>query len=93
MIVFPVQIIFTNKEVRDRLQSFCMPFHCLRDVKLEQPVFGANYLKGVCLSQPGGNWDGQTVFDLTFNQGGCIDFGKALLRAADLGTENDSHPI
>ena len=23
-----------------------MPFHAMRDVELEQPVFGANYIKG-----------------------------------------------
>ncbi len=68
------------------MQSFCIPFHCLRDVKLEQPIFGANYLKGDVLAQPGGNWEGDTTFKLTFNQGGCIEFGQALLRAADLGT-------
>lgn len=65
--------------------SFCMPFHCIRDVKLEQPVFGANYLKGIVLAQPGGNWTGDAVFKLTFNQGGCIEFGEALLNAVSLG--------
>jgi hypothetical protein len=78
------RIIFVNKDGKDRFMSFCMPFHCIRDVKLEQPVFGANYLKGIVLAQPGGNWTGDAVFKLTFNQGGCIEFGEALLNAVSL---------
>lgn len=33
-----------------------MPFHCMKDVKLEQPVFGANFLKGTAEAQPGGEY-------------------------------------
>lgn len=33
-----------------------MPFHCMKDVKLEQPVFGANFLKGIAIAQPGGEY-------------------------------------
>lgn len=62
-----------------------MPLHCMRKVTLEQPIFGANYLKGVALAQPGGNWQGEVTWKLTFNNGGCIDFGQALLKAADMG--------
>lgn len=80
------RIIFINNDGRDRLMSFCMPFHCLREVKLEQPVFGANYLKGQVLAQPGGNWTGQHDFKLTFNRGGCIEFGEALLNAVQLAS-------
>jgi len=80
-----IQIIFISHDARDRMMSFCMPFHCLRDVKLEQPVFGANYLRGTVLAQPGGNWEGETVFKISFNKGGCIEFGEALLHAVNLG--------
>jgi hypothetical protein len=54
-------------------------------VKLEQPVFGANYLEGTVLAQPGGNWQGSAQWKMTFNKGGCIDFGMALLGAIDQG--------
>uniref|UniRef100_A0A915J928 Postacrosomal sheath WW domain-binding protein n=1 Tax=Romanomermis culicivorax TaxID=13658 RepID=A0A915J928_ROMCU len=64
-----------------------MPFHCLRNVTLEQPVFGANYLKGAVLAQPNGNWIGDSVFKLTFNRGGCIEFGEALLNAVRLASQ------
>ncbi|MFH4983520.1 hypothetical protein AB6A40_010229 [Gnathostoma spinigerum] len=80
------RIIFINSS-KDTMKSFSMPFHCLRNVKLEQPVFGANYLKGVALAQEGGNWSGQVVWKLSFYKGGCIDFGQALLRAADMANQ------
>lgn len=80
------RVIFVNKDQKDRMLSFAMPFHCLRSVKLEQPVFGANYLKGTVLAQPGGNWEGEVVFKLTFNRGGCIDFGQAMLHANELAS-------
>jgi len=62
-----------------------MPFHSLRDVKLEQPIFGANYLHGKVIADPGGNWNGEADWKLTFNKGCCIDFGQALLKANDMG--------
>ena len=31
---------------QDRMVSFSFPFVALKDVELEQPVFGANYIKG-----------------------------------------------
>ncbi|VDD94799.1 unnamed protein product, partial [Enterobius vermicularis] len=77
------RIIFLNRHL-DALGSLSLPFHCIRDLKLEQPVFGANYLKGTALAQPGGNWEGEVTFKLTFNKGGCIDFGQALLKASDM---------
>jgi len=39
-------VIFNNKDVKDTLQSFSMPFFTLHGLELEQPVFGANYIKG-----------------------------------------------
>jgi len=78
------RVIFVNRELHDMLHSFSMPFHCMRGVKLEQPVFAANYLKGEAVAQPGGNWNGQVTWKLSFNKGGCVDFGQALLRAADM---------
>ncbi|VDN18726.1 unnamed protein product [Gongylonema pulchrum] len=31
-----------------------------------------------------GNWNGRVSWKLTFNKGGCIDFGQALLKAAEM---------
>ena len=50
------QVIFNNKNLKDTLQSFSMPFYCMKEVELEQPVFGANYIKGKVLPEAGGKF-------------------------------------
>ena len=67
------------------MKSFSFPFVALRDVELEQPVFGANYIKGKVLAQPNGNFEGEAKFKLRFKSGGAIDFGQAMLKAAQMG--------
>jgi hypothetical protein len=77
------RVIFINTKSGGNLRSFSMPFFCMRNVKLEQPVFGANYMKGTAIAQPNGNYQGDLVWKITFPKGGCIHFGQALLRAND----------
>lgn len=36
------------------MQSFSLPFRSMRDVELEQPIFGANYIKGRVVAEPDG---------------------------------------
>ncbi|CAD6190543.1 unnamed protein product [Caenorhabditis auriculariae] len=80
------RIIFMNSK-NEAVKSFAMPFHSLRNVKLEQPLLGANYLKGEVEALPGGNFEGIIEWRLSFPKGGCIDFGQALLRAADMASK------
>lgn len=40
--------------MNDTFQSFSMPFFCMRNLEIEQPVFGANYIKGEVKSEPQG---------------------------------------
>lgn len=54
-------------------------------VTVEQPMFGANYIKGKVRAQPNGNFIGEVKFKLTFKVGGAIEFGQAMLKAAHLG--------
>uniref|UniRef100_A0A6M2DRB3 Putative ww domain binding protein wbp-2 n=1 Tax=Xenopsylla cheopis TaxID=163159 RepID=A0A6M2DRB3_XENCH len=82
------RMIFNNKATNDPLQSFSFPFVTLSQVELEQPMFGANYLKGKVTAQPNGNFTGTAAFKLQFKSGGCIEFGQAMLRAAQLATRN-----
>ncbi|KAE9554294.1 hypothetical protein FO519_002465 [Halicephalobus sp. NKZ332] len=77
------RVIFMNNG-GGNLRSFNMPFFCMRNVKLEQPLFGANYMKGTSLAQDGGNFQGDVIWKMTFPKGGCIEFGQALLRATDM---------
>ncbi|XP_050533318.1 WW domain-binding protein 2 isoform X1 [Daktulosphaira vitifoliae] len=82
------RLIFINKSDKDELLSFSMPFVTLKDVELEQPVFGSNYIKGKVRAQPNGNWVGEAKFKLVFKKGGAIDFGQAMLRAASMASSN-----
>lgn len=82
------RMIFNNKKASDPMQSFSFPFVTLNDVQLEQPVFGANYIKGKVRAQENGNWAGESKFKLIFKHGGAIDYGQAMLRAAAMAQRN-----
>lgn len=81
-------MIFNNVANTDNLQSFSAPFVSMSDVEIEQPVFGANFLKGKVAAQENGNFTGQIKFKLLFKKGGAIDFGQAMLRAAAMAQRN-----
>uniref|UniRef100_A0A2P2HWP3 WW domain-binding protein 2 n=1 Tax=Hirondellea gigas TaxID=1518452 RepID=A0A2P2HWP3_9CRUS len=85
------RIIFTNSSDKDPLHSFAAPFFALSKVELEQPVFGANYIKGNVKGQPQGGFDNKVVeFRLTFKHGGAIEFGQAMLRVASMASRHMS---
>ncbi|VVC96164.1 unnamed protein product, partial [Leptidea sinapis] len=79
------RMIYNSKNNTDTLRSFSFPFIALQDVTVEQPMFGANYIKGKVGAQPNGNFIGEVKFKLTFKSGGAIEFGQAMLKAAHLG--------
>lgn len=82
------RVIFNSKDGKDSMQSFSFPFLLMREVELEQPVFGANFIKGKIKSEPYGNWDGEAKFKMYFKHGGAIEFGKAMLTAATMASRN-----
>jgi len=82
------RMIFNNKKASDSLKSFSFPFVALRNVELEQPIFGANYIKGKVVAQPNGNFQGEIKFKLHFKSGGAIDFGTAMLKAAQMASRH-----
>ncbi|XP_017016371.1 WW domain-binding protein 2 isoform X1 [Drosophila kikkawai] len=82
------RMIFNNKKSSDAMQSFSAPFVALSDVEIEQPVFGANYIKGKVRAQPNGNYVGEVKFKLHFKAGGAIEYGQALLRSAKTAMNN-----
>jgi len=51
-------------------------------VEVEQPVFGANYIRGKVRAQPDGNFTGEAKFKLLFKSGGAIEFAQSALKAA-----------
>jgi hypothetical protein len=80
------RVIFNNKDAKDTLQSFSMPFYTMKELELEQPVFGANYIKGRVKPEPNGNWEGDGRFKMWFNKGGAIEFGQAMLHAGRMAS-------
>uniref|UniRef100_A0A182N3H6 GRAM domain-containing protein n=1 Tax=Anopheles dirus TaxID=7168 RepID=A0A182N3H6_9DIPT len=82
------RVIYNGKSESDSVRSFSMPFVSMREVEIEQPVFGANYIKGKVSAQQNGNWDGEAKFKIVFKHGGAIDFGQAMLRAASIAQRN-----
>ncbi|CAD5113537.1 DgyrCDS2699 [Dimorphilus gyrociliatus] len=73
------RIIFTNNNAKDTLQSFSAAFLSLSELELEQPIFGANFIKGSVKAEANGNWEGRSKLKLWFNKGGAIEFGRAML--------------
>nr|BAN20358.1 conserved hypothetical protein [Riptortus pedestris] len=82
------RMIFNNSKNTDPMLSFSFPFVTMSDVELEQPVFGANYIKGKVRAQPNGNWVGEAKFKLVFKKGGAIDYAQAMLKAASMASRN-----
>ncbi|ESN91157.1 hypothetical protein HELRODRAFT_90408 [Helobdella robusta] len=80
------RVIFVNKDNKDKLLSLSMPFHTMKKLELEQPVFGANYIAGVVKAEQGANWQGEAMFKLVFYKGGAIEFGQAMLQAGKLAS-------
>uniref|UniRef100_A0A8C4N3F1 GRAM domain-containing protein n=1 Tax=Eptatretus burgeri TaxID=7764 RepID=A0A8C4N3F1_EPTBU len=77
----PYRVIFATKG-KDPMMSFMMPFYLMKSCEMKQPVFGANYIMGNISAEAGGGWEGMTVFKLTFNAGGAIEFGQKMFKAA-----------
>lgn len=82
------RMIFNAKRFEDALKSFSFPFICLNEVEVEQPMFGANYIRGKVRAQPDGNFIGEAKFKLTFKSGGAIEFAQAMLRSAHMAQQN-----
>jgi hypothetical protein len=52
------------------------------DLSLEQPVFGANYIKGKVRNESQPDSQNGIIFKLKFSSGGAIEFGQAMDCAA-----------
>ena len=73
------RMIFTNKSMTHNLKSFSIPFYTMSDLSLEQPIFGANYIKGKAMEASS---QSKLTFKLKFTSGGATEYGQALLNAA-----------
>ncbi|XP_049524074.1 WW domain-binding protein 2-like [Dermacentor silvarum] len=82
------RMVFTNGNSKDFLQSFSFPFFTVSNLGLEQPIFGANYIKGTVKAEQNGNWTGKCAFKLKFMKGGAIEFGQAMMEAGKIASQH-----
>ncbi|KAK7939358.1 hypothetical protein WMY93_002684 [Mugilogobius chulae] len=78
----PYRLIFVSTNGKDHVVSAMFPYHLMKGCSIEQPVFGANYIKGNVSAEYGGGWEGTAQFKMTFMSGGAIDFGQYLFKLA-----------
>ncbi|XP_043761428.1 WW domain-binding protein 2 isoform X1 [Cervus elaphus] len=85
----PYRVIFLSK-AKDAMKSFMMPFYLMKDCEIKQPVFGANYIKGMVKAEAGGGWEGSASYKLTFTSGGAIEFGQRMLQVASQASRGEA---
>ena len=47
-------MIFLSDDPRDNLLSFAVAFMYMKNLSVEQPIFGANYISGIAAAHPNG---------------------------------------
>jgi len=48
------RMIFLSGDQRDNLLSFAVAFMYMKNLSVEQPIFGANYISGIAAAHPNG---------------------------------------
>lgn len=72
------RMIFLSEDQRDNLLSFAVAFMYMKNLHVEQPLFGANYISGIAAAHPNGGFQGEVKFQLTYSSGGAIEASTAL---------------
>jgi len=70
------RIILVNKERSDTFKAFDLPLHLMSGESFEQPIFGANYIKGTVRPLIQNSLPGNCEFKMWFMSGGCMKFLK-----------------
>ncbi|XP_061080080.1 postacrosomal sheath WW domain-binding protein isoform X2 [Conger conger] len=78
----PYRMLFVSTNARDGLGSFMFPYYLMKGCSIEQPVFGANFIKGAISAEAGGGWEGKANFKMSFPSGGAIELGQHLFKLA-----------
>ncbi|XP_034373070.1 postacrosomal sheath WW domain-binding protein isoform X2 [Arvicanthis niloticus] len=80
-------IFVTSRSDSDSMLSFTMPFHLMSNCTVEQPIFGANYIKGTIQAALDGGWEGSATFKIVFRKGGALDFAQLMAKAASAAAQ------
>lgn len=87
------RMVFLSDDQRDNLLSFAIAFMYIKDLRVEQPIFGANYIEGIAGSHPNGGFQGEVKFQLTYSSGGAIEASAALRQVNSIfHRENQAAP-
>ncbi|XP_056143445.1 postacrosomal sheath WW domain-binding protein [Lampris incognitus] len=78
----PYRLLFVSSSTKDSLGSAMFPYYLMKGCSIEQPVFAPNYIKGTITAEPGGGWEGQANFKLSFTSGGAIELGQHFVKLA-----------
>lgn len=78
----PYRLLFVSSKNTDGLRSAMFPYYKMKGCSIEQPVFGANYIKGTVSAEPDGGWEGHANFKMSFPSGGAIELGQHLFKLA-----------
>ena len=68
------RILLINNNKGDKLKCFELPLHYMFGESFEQPIFGANYIKGTVKPLMPGMFEGDPTFKMWFMGGGCGRF-------------------
>ena len=60
------RMIFLSDDQRDNLLSFAVAFMYMKNLQVEQPIFGANYISGIAAAHPNGEL--VTVYSIFFEK-------------------------
>ncbi|XP_037113573.1 postacrosomal sheath WW domain-binding protein [Syngnathus acus] len=85
----PYKMVFVSSNTKDCLGSAMFPYYLMKGCSIEQPVFAANYIKGTVSAEPGGGWEGQAHFKMSFPSGGAIELGQHLFKLATNASRGD----
>ena len=77
MILTTARIVCLNQK-NTAFKAFDLPLALTYNESFEQPIFGANYIKGTC--KPLLNLPGDVNFKIWFMEGGCGTFAPAYLK-------------
>lgn len=66
-----------SSNTKDCLGSAMFPYYLMKGCSIEQPVFGANYIKGTVSAEPGGKW---LFFGVEFLSSSAAVVNKLILK-------------
>jgi hypothetical protein len=76
MILTTNRIILLNSKGNGDFKAFDLPLALMFKESFEQPIFGANYIKGTCMPLQPGALPGNPEWKVWFMNGGCGRFLK-----------------